>query len=160
MIRGYLAANPGANYASIRADLGIANGTLVYHLNTMEKEEFIRSWHDGRFKRFALKDHPIADTQPKLTDIELIVLQTLQNNPGLTQEDIAKEVGVSQPTISYHMKKLSELGFVRVTRHGIRNHYTAVIQTSSVQKQPDLGGNQGGGNGGTSVADASDGNRV
>ena len=143
LIRGYLAANPGANYASIRNDLKIARGTLVYHLYVLEKQEIIRSWHDGRLKRFALSSERIADIQPRITDIELIILQTLKNNPKLTQEELAEEIGVRQPTISYHMKRLIQLGFLKVERKGIRNHYTADIESDPIRKAVPTEGSQG-----------------
>lgn len=134
MIRGYLLANPGANFSSIREDLGIGNGTLAYHLSVLQKEGLIRSWTDGRFKRFADSSHHLAKTQPKLTDIELILLQTLRDRPSLTQDQLARELGVSQPAVSYHIKKLAEKGFLRVVREGIRKHYFANLEEGQTEE--------------------------
>jgi predicted transcriptional regulator/N-acetylneuraminic acid mutarotase len=127
MIRGYLAANPGANFASIREDLGMATGTLVYHLGVLKREGIIKSWNDGRFKRFALTGHVIADLEPKLTDFELILLQMIQDNPESTQADLARKVGIGQSTISYHMTKLTKRGFVNSKRQGLQKRYTVNI---------------------------------
>ncbi len=128
MVRGYLAANPGANFTAIRNDLKMATGTLTYHLQVLEHEGILRSWADGRYRRYALSGHPIAEVQPRLTDIELVLLQNLLENPGRTQRDLTLASGLSQPTISYHMGKMASLGVVSVRREGWRKRYFAALR--------------------------------
>jgi len=125
MVVGYLAANPAANFAAIRADLKMAMGTLTYHLWVLEKEGEIKSWRDGRFRRYAPSGHRVAEMQPKLTDIELLLLKRIRETSGLTQEELAKDVGVSQPAISYHISRMAMLGVLRVERRGRAKRYTA-----------------------------------
>ena len=125
MVVGYLAANPAANFAAIRADLGMAIGTLTYHLWVLEKEGEIKSWRDGRFRRYAPSGHRVAEMQPRLTDIELLLLKRIHEAPGLTQKELAKDVGVSQPAISYHISRMAQMGVVAVERRGRANRYTA-----------------------------------
>ncbi len=139
MIRGYLAGNPGANFASIRDDLKLATGTLAYHLHVLEREGVIRSWRDGQLKRFALSDHPIANIEPRLTDVELILLQNLRNRPGQTQRDLGGGAGLSQPTVSYHMAKMSAMGFVRAERVGLRKRYFPSTSTRRAPLASDSG---------------------
>ena len=123
MLRGYLAASPGAHFAAIRADLRMAVGTLSYHLWVLEREGITKSWRDGRFRRYALSDYRISDIQPRLADIDLLLLQSIRGRPGLTQRDLMEELGVSQPTVSQHVTKIEKLGFVRATREGLRKRY-------------------------------------
>jgi predicted transcriptional regulator len=131
MVVGYLAANPGANYAAIRADLAMATGTLTYHLWVLEKEEEIKSWRDGRFRRYAPSGHRVAELQPSLTDIELLLLKMIRGTPGLTQKALAKGVGVSQPAVSYHISRMAHLGFVRVEKRGRSKLYTSGLDQVS-----------------------------
>ncbi len=125
MVVGYLAANPAANFAAIRADLKMAMGTLTYHLWVLEKEGEIKSWRDGRFRRYAPYGHRVAEMQPRLTDIELLLLQRIRGTSGLTQKELAKDVGVSQPAVSYHISRMAALGVLRVERKGRAKRYTA-----------------------------------
>jgi len=127
-IHGYLLANPGVHFEAMRRDMGLGVGTLAYHLWVLEREGMIRSWRDGQFRRYALSGHRIADAQPGLTDIERILLQNIHGRPGRTQRELAEEIGLSQPTISYHISKMAELGVVRVVREGLRKRYTADIR--------------------------------
>jgi predicted transcriptional regulator len=125
MVVGYLAANPAANFAAIRADLNMAMGTLTYHLWVLEKEGEIKSWRDGRFRRYAPHGHRVAEMQPRLTDIELLLLKRIRETAGLTQKELAKDVGVSQPAVSYHISRMAALGVLHVERRGRKKRYSA-----------------------------------
>ena len=131
LVRGYLAANPGANFAAIRSDLGMGVGTLAYHLWVLETEGIIKSWRDGRLRRYAPSEHRMAARQPRLTDIELFLLQSIRRSPEITQQELAEEVGVSQPAISYHMTRMEELGIVRVERRGLRRRYSVRLSPAA-----------------------------
>ena len=51
-IHGYIIANPGEHYNSLKAQLRLKNGTLAYHLRVLEREGYVKSVRDGPFKRF------------------------------------------------------------------------------------------------------------
>ena len=142
MVVGYLAANPAANFAAIRADLNMAMGTLTYHLWVLEKEGEIKSWRDGRLRRYAPRGHRVAEMQPRLTDIELVLLQRIRGTSGLTQKELAKDVGVSQPAVSYHISRMAALGFLLVEKRGRRKRYSANLGDApgKMGSQADLGG--------------------
>jgi len=55
----------------------------------------------------------------------LDVLKRIRETSGLTQEELAKDVGVSQPAISYHISRMAMLGVLRVERRGRAKRYTA-----------------------------------
>lgn len=48
----------------------------------------------------------------KLDDIDRKIIDLLQKNPNLSQNDIAKNVELSQPSISARIKKLKEYGLL------------------------------------------------
>jgi len=142
MLVGYLAANPAANFAAIRADLNMAMGTLTYHLWVLEKEGEIKSWRDGRLRRYAPRGHRVAEMQPRLTDIELLLLKRIRETGSLTQKELAKDVGVSQPAVSYHISRMAALGVLLVEKHGRRKRYSANLGDvpGSMRSQADPGG--------------------
>ncbi|ADU26527.1 ArsR/SmtB family transcription factor [Ethanoligenens harbinense] len=43
--------------------------------------------------------------------------------------DILKHLNITQPTLSYHMKMLSECGIVNANRQGAWMHYTLNVET-------------------------------
>ena len=51
-IYGYVRANPGDYYSSIRDSLELSNGVVTYHLDILETEGFVRAEIEGTHKRF------------------------------------------------------------------------------------------------------------
>jgi len=43
----------------------------------------------------------------------------MREREGLSQRELAAALGVSTPTISRNMKRMAEMGVVRLERHGI-----------------------------------------
>ncbi|UCC93821.1 MAG: winged helix-turn-helix transcriptional regulator, partial [Thermoplasmata archaeon] len=46
-IHDYVEENPGAHYRAILDDLDLSMGVLTYHLNRLEKAEYLKSRQDG-----------------------------------------------------------------------------------------------------------------
>ena len=129
MIRGYIMANPGEHYNSIKRALGLKNGTLAYHLKRLEKERFIKSVRDGRYKRFYPSGMKVPEEVFRLNKIQEIILGIIVDRPGISQKDLADMVGLSRSTINYHIGVMSNAGFVRVERKG---RYTRCYQGNGV----------------------------
>ncbi len=53
-IYGYVRANPGDCYSSIRDSLELSNGVVTYHLGELERRGELESRLWGRFKRYYL----------------------------------------------------------------------------------------------------------
>jgi len=118
MIRGYIVANPGDHYNSIKEALELPNGTLAYHLQVLHKEKLVRSVKDGKFRRF----YPFEMRLPvggQPTKIQRVILELIRANPGVTPRDLAGLLGITSSTVSYHLEKLDELGRIEFRREGI-----------------------------------------
>lgn len=118
MIRGYVIANPGDHFNSIKASLKLKNGTLAHHIHILEREKIIKSVKDGKYRRFFPMGMRIAD-RAFPTKIEKLILDIVKETPGVTQKDIASQLGISQPTISYHITKLRKAKRLRTEKHGM-----------------------------------------
>ncbi len=118
MIRGYVIANPGDHFNSIKASLKLKNGTLAHHIHILERERIIKSVKDGKYRRFFPMGMRIAD-RAFPTKIEKLILDIVKETPGVTQKDIASQLGISQPTISYHITKLRKAKRLRTEKHGM-----------------------------------------
>jgi predicted transcriptional regulator len=122
MIRGYIIANPGDHFNSIKSALALKNGTLAYHLRVLEREKFIKSVRDGKYRRFFPVGAKVSE-EGYPTKVEGLILDILKETPGLTQKDIAKVLGVSQPAVSYHVNRLIELDKVRTEKRRMSLRY-------------------------------------
>jgi uncharacterized membrane protein/DNA-binding MarR family transcriptional regulator len=121
-VYGYIKANPGEHYNSIKKALALKNGTLVYHLKTLEREEFIKSVADGRFKRFYPREMKVPEPSDELVlrmnHIQHEILKIIRENPGISQKDIASRIGLSTPTVHYHINIMMSARVINVKRVG------------------------------------------
>jgi predicted transcriptional regulator len=123
-IHGYVLANPGEHYNSIRKALGIPNGSFAYHLQVLERECMIKSKRDGLYKRFYPFGAKIPEGKKfRLNDTQKIILGGISERPGISQGDIAHLLGVKPSTVNYHMKRLQTAGLVNSVRKGISVKY-------------------------------------
>lgn len=124
LIYQYILSNPGDNYNKIREKLKLNNGTLTYHLRTLEKEDYIKSMRDGIFKRF----YPVNVKVQRVNgfgvrSVQGKMIMHMIRNPGLTQKEISTTLGISQQVVSYHLKLMNETGHVRAKRQGRTYRY-------------------------------------
>jgi len=124
---GYIIANPGDHYASIKSVLGLKNGTCAYHLRVLEREKFIKTTWDGLNKRFFPYEMsvPKIDKEPftevHLSSVQKQIVDVIRSTPGVTQAEIAKRCGLSKQVVSYHITMMSKAMILKVERNGNRN---------------------------------------
>jgi predicted transcriptional regulator len=118
MIRGYILANPGEHYNAIKRALDLKNGTLAYHLKTLEKENLIKSTRDGKYKRFYPPGMKIPESVVILNKAQELIMGQIIENPGISQKELSKNVGLSTSTVNYHISVMANAGFIRVERKG------------------------------------------
>ena len=134
-IMGFIEANPGASYTEIMKSLLITNGTLTYHLNVLERERFITSKKEGIYKLFypRMKSNKGISTDKNRyfstgffskvfnpSTLQVAIIKIIKENPGITQLDIAEELGVSKQSLNYHTKMLKRRGLIKVAK--IKKH--------------------------------------
>ena len=123
-IHGYIVANPGDHYNSIKEALKLNNGTLAYHIRVLEREGIVKSRSDGIYKRFYPSDMKVPENDgTRLTEIQKIILKRIKETPGISQKEMSRLVGVSPSTINYHIDILKSAGLVRSERRGMRIGY-------------------------------------
>ena len=119
LIEGYITANPGCNYTIIRDNLSLADGTLTYHLQVLEREGYVYSIREGLFRCF----YPQGVPPPRrgklhLSDTQADLVRIVKRIPGITVGEIATAMNRRPNVISYHLKLLKEGGLVRMEEDG------------------------------------------
>jgi predicted transcriptional regulator len=117
-IQGYITAYPGEHYSSIKAQLGLKNGALAYHLKVLEREGYITSVRDGVFKRFYPKEAPLPRRRSQYSAIQEMILEHIKEKPGISQDRLAQMMKVSNQVINYHIKNLLATGAIKLERQG------------------------------------------
>jgi WD40 repeat protein/DNA-binding transcriptional ArsR family regulator len=123
MIRGYVIANPGDNYNSIKRALGLNNGVLAHHLKVLERAEIIKSRQDGMFKRFYPASMRIpAENGGEISEIQNVLLHKIVESPGISQKEIATLLGLSKGVINYHVKVLLAKQMLKMEKRGRKTY--------------------------------------
>ena len=119
MIYGFIMSHPGVHYNFIKQKLGLNNGSIVYHLTVLERQELIKSERVGLYKRFYPIGKTFADTElMELNETQEKLLELLRDHPGLTQHELAEKSNTSARVINYHVGLLQRARHVRLERIG------------------------------------------
>jgi DNA-binding MarR family transcriptional regulator len=110
---GHIQSTPGTHFNEIKKTLQLGNGNLAYHLQKLEKEGFVKSKRDKRYRRF----YPVGVVVPeedgiKLSKTQESILDYIERHPKSDQKKIAKDIKESQQTISYNINVLVREGFL------------------------------------------------
>ncbi len=132
----YVRNNPGVHYSHIKRELELNNGSLAYHLHTLEREALIRSQTKGRFKVFYPTGVKIPkDMEPQISNIRKQLLDIIRNEPGISQKVLGLRFeDKTQRTISYHVKTMAREGVLRLEKDGRENK--CYINDEAIEVQP------------------------
>lgn len=120
VIYEYVRGHPGTHVRMMAKDLGLATGDLHYHLFWLERHGYVKTKKNG-FYRLVFPTMVFREDQEVLLGVlsketPRGIILSLLSSPDLTQGEIARRLGYSQPTISWHMDRLIVLGAVRKKR--------------------------------------------
>lgn len=117
MIYKHINENPGEHFRGIQKALGLEVGVVAYHLNKLERGEFIKSRQDGQKRRFYPMSAKI-DVKLILSQLQEQILNWIKSHPGMSGSSIADNLGMNRKVINYHVKILQSAGFIYVEKQG------------------------------------------
>ena len=110
-------ANPGIHYMALQRELDIPPGVLAYHLNVLEKKEYIKSMQDSKYRRFYLSGVK-SDLKMALTSVQMRILNVVNKNPGISQSKISDAIGKNRMLVNYHIRILTDAGILTLEKRG------------------------------------------
>lgn len=123
-ILGYIVDNPGQNYNRIKRELDLPNGSLAYHLKVLERLGKVRTIKDGRLLRFYTPEAAAEGVhRSPLSDIERRILETIADNPRISQKEIALILDVKVDNVGYHLRKMVRGGVIVAFTKGRETQY-------------------------------------
>jgi predicted transcriptional regulator len=127
-IINYITTHPGVHFNDMLRGLGIAAGTLQYHLNRMEtKKEIIvlRKEYKTLYFPVSLKDPVDRKILVFLRQqIPRTMLLILIEHPDKTGHELTKLLKITKSTLSYYTKRLGELDIIKIKVEGREKHYS------------------------------------
>lgn len=100
----------------LQRHMGLALGTLEYHLTQLEKGELVVTREAGRFKAYFPNGHLDRRDRDVLyylrQGMPRTILLELAEEPGITFQTLAARLPISPSTVSFHLKKLRKAALV------------------------------------------------
>lgn len=121
-ILDFITSHPGAHLRDICRALGLAMGDVQYHIRRLERDGRIHSVRRGLYKffypanLFGERQRDVLSVLSLDTPRELLL--NIVEHPESTQEGLARATNISQPTVSWHLKRLVDLGIVGRRQEG------------------------------------------
>ncbi|MCK5635966.1 MAG: ArsR family transcriptional regulator [Thermoplasmatales archaeon] len=109
---------PGIHFSELSRKSKIPKSTLTHHLKYLTKEDIIDSKDQGRYKRYYVKfklgkrEKEIINLLREKIPRHIIFLMFV--NTVCSQIELSKELKIQPAAISFHLKKLLDLGLIEV----------------------------------------------
>jgi len=132
-IYDYIRKHPCVHYSDIANETGINRGTLRYHLAVLKMQNVIAPYKTcGRIHYF-LNESTYGEKEKAAiaalkNEKHRKIISEILNSERITHGELAEKVGVSPPTINWHIRHLKEQGIVRADTDG--RHTTYCIDCS------------------------------
>lgn len=116
-IYDFIAKNSGLHMREISRIMKIPFSTLQYHLNYLEKKEFIISKDDGKYIRYYVsfqigeKEKRILNFLRKKTTLHMILWFFIAQQ--CSQRDLSRFLEKHPATIGFHLRNMLNLGIVK-----------------------------------------------
>jgi predicted transcriptional regulator len=126
-IYGFISSNPGTYPNEIIKETGLNRGVVEHHLKTLENQNMVVSLKVCGKSHYFLNESTYGEKEKVLLAAlknerhRRIILEILDCEQ-ITHEILAGKIGVSAPTINWHIRHLKEEGIVSADMNG---RYTA-----------------------------------
>jgi len=131
---------PGISFIELLKETGISRGALTYHLTLMRitgkivllESYGITSYFENS-DRYNLGEREVLKYLRQETDRRILV--ALATNPHMSRRDFEQILGVSGPTVTWHMKRLIDAGLLSLHKDGRFARYALSERTLGYLKK-------------------------
>ncbi|MDN7025855.1 winged helix-turn-helix transcriptional regulator [Methanoculleus sp. FWC-SCC1] len=122
--------NPGISLAELEAMAGSTYKNLRYHLDILEKFGMVVRYESDTLRYFAHAGKFSQDERRMLACLgnrrDKMIIDVVAGNPGISRQEIGSAVGISGPSVSWHVGRLEREGILVRQRDGSTvRHYLA-----------------------------------
>jgi len=128
-IYGFINSNPGTYPNEIIKETGLNRGVVGHHLKTLENQNMVESYKVCGKSHYFLNSGTYEEKEKVLlaelkNERRRRIISEILNYEQITHETLAGRVGVSAPTINWHIRHLKERGIVRADTNGRHTIYS------------------------------------
>lgn len=122
-VYAYVEFSGGVSFSEIIRDTGINRGTTYYHLDLLEKQNMIESYKAFGRKLFFKKGYIYNEKYKAMiaaskNPVGKQIIVKIQSGQCKTNKDLKREIGVSAATVSWHIKRMKEMGIIKDSKEG------------------------------------------
>ena len=122
-ISKYIVDNPGTTKAEISSNLGINRGTVKYHVHKLESDSKIASMKVSKFTKLFKNSSELKNDEKIITshirgETSRILLWSILENPGITNQELAKTLRLDKSTVHWHANKFLADDMIRFEKEG------------------------------------------
>jgi predicted transcriptional regulator len=120
-ILAFIQENPSCHLRKIKKELGLAMGTVQYHLDRLEKEGRITSQRHSLHKYyfavgFEENEKQLLEVLSNETAREILMFIVERKNPS--QTEIVDHIGISPASVNWHINRLEDSKIIDGVREG------------------------------------------
>jgi len=120
MVYQHIKENPGAHYSSIQKTVGVANGTLCYHLDVLQKLRYVRCANMRGKKVYWSSDMVFPDKKryprdnyPLLNENQRKIVSTLLSGAAFSVKELLELTNLARSTLNNNLQNMKLFGMVR-----------------------------------------------
>ena len=122
-ISKYIVDNPGTTKAEISSNLGINRGAVKYHVHKLESDSKIASMKVSKFTKLFKNSSELKNDEKIITshirgETSRILLWSILENPGITNQELAKTLRLDKSTVHWHVHKFLADNMIRFEKEG------------------------------------------
>ena len=122
-ISKYIVDNPGTTKAEISSNLGINRGAVKYHVHKLESDSKIASMKVSKFTKLFKNSSELKNDEKIITshirgETSRILLWSILENPGITNQELAKTLRLDKSTVHWHANKFLADDMIRFEKEG------------------------------------------
>ena len=126
-VYSFISSNPGTYPNEIIKEIGVNKGVVEYHLGMLEEQKMIVPYKTRGKIHYFLNESTYGEKEKVAlaalkNEKHRRIISEILNSGQITHETLAGRIGVSAPTINWHIRHLKEDGIVRADTDG---RYTA-----------------------------------
>ena len=128
-IYNFISSNPGTYPNEIIKEIGVNKGVVEYHLGMLEEQKMIVPYKTRGKIHYFLNESTYGEKEKAVlaalkNEKHRRIISEILNSEQITHETLAGKIGVSAPTINWHIRHLKEQGIVRADANGRHTEYS------------------------------------
>jgi predicted transcriptional regulator len=121
---------PGIHFRQVMRTLSLKPGTVAYHINVLEKQNYIKSIQKGIYRCF-YPEGMKTGLKIKLTKLQQSILFIINENPGISSVELSKSLNKNRMVLHYNTSVLQDCGLIKKEKMGRKTifYLTAITLT-------------------------------